>query len=173
MSSELDECANAPSLPWEPKSPDTAVDFRRTHPSDDGGYVTQDQGCNTRSTQMKTVLMRLLVSRKLTTRSLTMDSRRGQANGFVVPRIREETLMGMGQTSANLKSKGTFSKVKDLLKIWQRCETTPTATALRTLGRKPSETADLSSFSSFSFASTSGSTQLRCSLLRCSHRDGW
>ena len=39
MSSELDEYANAPSLPWEPKSPDTAVDARRTHPSEDSGIA--------------------------------------------------------------------------------------------------------------------------------------
>ena len=54
------------------------------------------------------------------------------------------------------KSKDTSAVVKDLLKIWQRCWTTPSATALRTLGKKPSEPADLSGFS---LALTSGSAQ--------------
>ena len=35
----LDEYANAPSLPWESMSPDTAVDARRTHPSENGGIT--------------------------------------------------------------------------------------------------------------------------------------
>ena len=33
MSNDQDEYANVPSLLWEPKSPGTAVDARRTHPS--------------------------------------------------------------------------------------------------------------------------------------------
>ena len=36
VSNELDEYANTPSLPWEPKSQGTAVDARGTHPSVNG-----------------------------------------------------------------------------------------------------------------------------------------
>ena len=83
----------------------------------------------------------------------------GQADGFVVPVSVRRPFLGMGQTSADRKSCGTSALVKDLLKIWQRCGTTPSTTALRTLGKKPSEPAALSGFSSYNFTLTSDSAQ--------------
>ena len=65
----------------------------------------------------------------------------------------------MGQTSADLKSKGTSDAVKDLLKIWQRCMTTPSATALSFFGKKPLEPSTVTGFSSFNFDSALGSLQ--------------
>ena len=123
--------------------------------------------CNTRPTLTKTVLARFneVVCLQKVDHPVLDDGLKdfswdgSQADGSVIPCVRQKTLLGKGQTSADRKTWGTSAVVKDLLNIWQRCGTTPHATAKRTLGKKPSEPAALSGFISFNFASTSGSAQ--------------
>ena len=69
------------------------------------------------------------------------------------------TLFGKEQMSVHLKFKGTNTVVKDLLKFRAEVGEHAIDTALVTLGRKPLESAALSDFRSFSFASTSSSLQ--------------
>ena len=76
----------------------------------------------------------------------------GQADWSVVFCIREEIFFwGWGKRPQDVKCKGASAVVKD-----QICGATPSVTTLRTLGKKRSEPAALSGFSS---TSTSGSEQ--------------
>ena len=85
---------------------------------------------------------------------------RSQADWSVIPRVREETLFGDGANVCRPKVLGHLCRgqgsVKDLAEVRDHA----TRYSLEDLGKKPSEPAALSGFSSFNFASTSGSAQL-------------
>ena len=123
--------------------------------------------CNTRPTLTKTMLARVNevvclqeVDHPVLDDGLKDFSREGsKADGSVIPRIREETLFGDGVNVCRPKLLGHLCRgqrsVKDLTEVRDHA----TRDSLEDLVKKPSEPAALSGFSSFNFASTSGSAQ--------------